>query len=115
MTMSCCVASGRIAAAFLVAMAASPATSSAWAQQQPQQPMRVVIPGEQRFEVRTDVYFYDTDILRDAYAREPYKTTIMLDRLTGQTWVLMKVGESRVVWSAVEFRNSDGKTAGRPQ
>ena len=83
--------------------------------QQANQPPRIVIPGEQRFEVRTDVYFYDTDILRDAYAREPYKTTIMIDRATGQTWVLMKVGESRVIWSAVEFRNSDGKTAGRPQ
>jgi hypothetical protein len=84
-------------------------------QQPPANPPRIVIPGEQRFEVRTDVYFYDTDILRDAYAREPYKTTIMIDRATGQTWVLMKVGESRVIWSAVEFRNSDGKTAGRPQ
>lgn len=102
------------AAAALVVTLGSAAT---WAQQPPPpgNPPRIVIPGEQRFEVRTDVYFYDTDILRDAYAREPYKTTIMIDRATGQTWVLMKVGESRVIWSAVEFRNSDGKTAGRPQ
>ncbi|MCK6452029.1 MAG: hypothetical protein L6R19_14415 [Alphaproteobacteria bacterium] len=99
-----------LAVATLVAMSGLPV--SAFAQQPPP---RVVSMGEPRFEVRTDVYFYDTDILRDAYAREPYKTTIMLDRVTGQTWMLMKVGESRVVWSAVEFRNSDGKTAGRPQ
>ncbi len=96
------------AAALVVTLGAAAASA-----QQP--PPRVVSMGEPRFEVRTDVYFYDTDILRDAYAREPYKTTIMLDRVTGQTWMLMKVGESRVVWSAVEFRNSDGKTAGRPQ
>ena len=96
-------------AAALVVLAAAPALA-----QTP--PPRAVQPmGEARFEVRTDVYFYDTDILRDAYAREPYKTTIMIDKLTGQTWVLMKISESRVVWSAVEFRNSDGKTAGRPQ
>jgi len=68
-----------------------------------------------RYEIRSDVYFYDTDILREAYNREPYKTTIMVDRQTGQTWVLLKVGEGRVIWSAVEFRNSDGKTVPRPQ
>jgi hypothetical protein len=71
--------------------------------------------GAPRFEIRTDVYFYDTDILRDAYAREPYRTTILVDRNTGQSWVLMKVGENRVVWSAVDFRNSDGKVGARPR
>ncbi len=42
-----------------------------------------------RFQIHTDVYFYDTDILRDAYAREPYRTTILIDTTSGRTWVLM--------------------------
>ncbi len=92
-----------IVAASLMALAAQPAL----AQQARAQ--------DGRYEIRTDVYFYDTDILREAHAREPYKTTIMVDRQTGQSWVLMKVGESRVIWSAIEFRNSDGKTVARPQ
>jgi hypothetical protein len=95
----------RLIAAATLVLAAPPAL----AQQPP------VLAPANRFEIRTDVYFYDTDILREAYGREPYKTTIMVDRQTGQTWVLMKVGESRVVWSAVEFRNSDGKLVARPQ
>mgnify|MGYP001367541602 CR=1 FL=1 len=95
----------RLFAALPVLLAAAPAL----AQDYPARPVKIVVP------FRTDVYFYDTDILRDAYAREPYKTTIMVDRQTGQTWVLMKVGESRVVWSAVEFRNADGKLVARPQ
>ncbi|MCC6466848.1 MAG: hypothetical protein IT563_00890 [Alphaproteobacteria bacterium] len=98
-------AAAMLAPAALVAALALPAL----AQQPP------VLAPANRYEIRTDVYFYDTDILRDAYAREPYKTTIMVDRQTGQTWVLMKVGESRVVWSAVEFRNADGKLVARPQ
>lgn len=92
-----------IAAAGLAVLAAQPAL----AQQARAQ--------DGRYEIRTDVYFYDTDILREAHAREPYKTTIMVDRQTGQSWVLLKVGESRVIWSAIEFRNSDGKTVPRPQ
>ena len=92
-----------IVASSLVALAAQPAL----AQQARAQ--------DGRYEIRTHVYFYDTDILREAHAREPYKTTIMVDRQTGQSWVLLKVGESRVIWSAIEFRNSDGKTVPRPQ
>ncbi len=65
-----------------------------------------------RFQIRTDVYFYDTDILRDAYAREPYRTTILLDTTSGRTWVLMKVADNRVVWSSVDFAQPLGPTPG---
>lgn len=98
-----------------IPVAAALVALTAWAPALAQSAPPPVAPNPNRYEIRSDVYFYDTDILRDAYGREPYKTTIMVDRQTGQTWVLMKVGESRVVWSAVEFRNSDGKLVARPQ
>ena len=101
------IATAKFAALSVAALAVQPALA-----QQGGPPQR---PFDGRYEIRTDVYFYDTDILREAHAREPYRTTIMVDRVTGQTWVLLKVGESRVVWSAVEFRTSDGKTVPRPQ
>ncbi len=65
-----------------------------------------------RFQIHTDVYFYDTDILRDAYAREPYRTTIMIDTTSGRSWVLMKVADNRVVWSSVDFAQPLGPTPG---
>jgi len=65
-----------------------------------------------RFRIHTDVYFYDTDILRDAYSREPYRTTILVDTTTGRTWVLMKVADNRVVWSSVDFAQPQGPTPG---
>ncbi len=65
-----------------------------------------------RFQIRTDVYFYDTDILRDAYSREPYRTTILFDTTSGRTWVLMKVADNRVVWSSVDFAQPLGPTPG---
>ena len=68
------------------------------------------MPG--RFEIRTEVFFYDTDILRDAYSREPYRTTLLVDTATGRTWILMKVGDNRVVWSSVDFVNPAGPTPG---
>jgi hypothetical protein len=65
-----------------------------------------------RFRIHTDVYFYDTDILRDAYSREPYRTTILVDTVTGRSWILMKVGDNRVVWSSVDFATPTGPTPG---
>ena len=65
-----------------------------------------------RFQIHSDVYFYDTDILRDAYGREPYRTTILVDTANGRTWVLMKVADNRVVWSSVDFAQPLGPTPG---
>ena len=65
-----------------------------------------------RFEIRTDATFYDTDILRQAYGREPYRTTILFDTTTGRTWVLMKVVDDRVVWSSVDFAKPGAPTFG---
>lgn len=73
-------------------------------------PAQDAAPG--RFRIHTDVYFYDTDILRDAYSREPYRTTILVDTATGRTWLLMKVADNRVVWSSVDFAQPPGPTPG---
>jgi hypothetical protein len=69
-------------------------------------------PTPGRFRIHTEAYFYDTDILRDAYSREPYRTTILIDTMTGRSWILMKVGDNRVVWSSLDFVNPAGPTPG---
>ena len=76
----------------MVMWTAGAVVASASAQEPEPQPMLG------RYQILNDVYFYDTDIQRDAYRREPYQTTVMIDSATGRTWILMKVRDNRVVF-----------------